>query len=150
MRKRRAKPKGASQKIDEELQATNTVGGYLGSIICTDKGLLVASAGEIPSDEALAGFASLFDEIVERGSRHLGLADIDEATVLDKSEGRLVIRPIFPQPAANGQASRFFLVMWMDANATWRRNANRLLNSLRPLLTPFVEPAEKAEDGVEA
>ncbi len=152
MGKRRGQLKGAQQKIDDELKATNIVGGYIGSIICTDQGLLVASAGDIPSDEALAGFASLFDEIVHRGSRHLGLGEIDEATVLDKNAGRLVIRPVFPPSEWGAQGSRLFLVMWMDADATWRRNANRLLVSLRELLLPFVSkpisesPEEVASD----
>jgi hypothetical protein len=100
MRKR-----GAQHKIDDELKATNTVGGYQGSIVCTDQGLLVASAGDIPSDEALAGFASLFDE-----------------------------------------NSRLFLVIWMDADATWRRNATRLISRLRELLAPFVAAAAESQE----
>lgn len=141
MRKR-----GAQHKIDDELKATNTVGGYQGSIVCTDQGLLVASAGDIPSDEALAGFASLFDEIVARGSRHLGLTAIDEATVFDREAGRLVIRPVFTQAEMEGHNSRLFLVLWMDADATWRRNASRLITRLRELLAPFVAAASESAE----
>lgn len=142
MRKR-----GAQHKIDDELKATNTIGGYHGSIVCTDQGLLVASAGDIPSDEALAGFASLFDEIVARGSRHLGLAAIEEATVFDREAGRLVIRPVFGQSDAEERGHRVFLVLWMDADATWRRNSTRLIVRLRDLLAPFVATAEGDDTG---
>ncbi len=140
MRKR-----GAQHRIDDELKATITVGGYHGSIVCTDQGLLVASAGDIPSDEALAGFASLFDEIVARGSRHLGLGAIDEATVLDREAGRIVIRPVFAQGENDRKGHRVFVVLWMDADATWRRNATRLIVRLRELLAPFVATPDGEE-----
>lgn len=136
--------RGAQQKIDDELRATNIVGGYRGSIVCTDQGLLVASAGDIPSAEALAGFASLFDEIVSRGSRHLELRDIDEATILDRTSGRIVIRPVFHPRETEQHTTRVFLVLWMDADATWRRNASRLVLRLRDLLAPFVASQEPA------
>ncbi|MFO0747699.1 MAG: hypothetical protein U1F43_18840 [Myxococcota bacterium] len=136
---RKSRQRGRQALIDEELRATNVLGGYHGSIVCTDQGLLVARDGDIPSDEALAGFASLFDEIVTRGGRHLALGAIEEVTVLDRQAGRLVIRPL-PFAAADDeeQRTRIFLVLWMSADATWRRNAARLALNLAALLADVV------------
>jgi len=132
--------RGRQQQLEDELRATNIVGRYRGSIICTEQGLLVACDGdELGDEEALAGFASLFDEIVSRGARDLGLAGIDEVTVLDGSAGRLVIRPL-GDPAAESSAARrrMFLVVAMDADASWRRNTNRLVTRLREILDPII------------
>lgn len=132
--------KSRQQELEDELRATNIVGGYRGALVCTEQGLLVASDGDaLGDDEALAGFASLFDEIVRRGGRDLGLAAVDEVTVLDGGAGRLVIRPL-GDPAAPVAAdrSRMFLVVAMEADASWRRNTNRLVARLRELLAPIL------------
>lgn len=142
--------RGRQGELDDELRATNLIGGYQGSIICTDQGLLVASDGNIPSDEALAGFASLFDEIVNRAERDLGLGSPDEVTLLDRRSGRLVIRPLSFKPLdpqlAHTAAPRMFLVLWMDADATWRRNAARLVTRIQDILAPVVASAQTGVD----
>lgn len=143
MSPRSTRKRGRQGALDDELRATNLVGGYQGSIICTEQGLLVASDGSIPSDEALAGFASLFDEIVRRADRDLGLRATDEVTLLDREAGRLVIRPLAPSPRdSNGAPSdgpRMFLVLWMAADATWRRNASRLVARIQEILAPVLQ-----------
>ena len=147
MSRKATRKRGRQAELDDELKATNLIGGYHGSIVCTDHGLLVASAGDIPSDEALAGFASLFDEIVVRAGRDLGLRSPDEVTLLDRDDGRLVIRPLlFPasdsdSESAHAQATRMFLVLWMDADATWRRNTSRLITRIQAILAPVVTSA---------
>jgi hypothetical protein len=80
----------------------NAAGGYSMSLVCTDRGLLIASAGETVRSEAIAGLTSLFDDIVVRAVRDLGLADIEEFTLADARVGTLVVRPIDarPQPEA--------------------------------------------------
>lgn len=146
MTRRSPRNRGRQAAIEDELKATNTIGGYFGSIICTEQGLLVASDGDIPSDEALAGFASLFDEIVRRADRDLGLSTPDEVTLLDKGQGRLVIRPVTFEQSASKEGeeikdednTRLFLVIWMNADATWRRNTSRLVVRLKELLAPVV------------
>ncbi|MCC6623632.1 MAG: hypothetical protein IT385_20410 [Deltaproteobacteria bacterium] len=140
---RRAPRRGFQALVEDELRATNRLGGYRGSIVCTEQGLLVASAGDVRSDEALAGFASLFDAIVVRAGRDLELHAVDEVTLLDARAGRLVIRPLpvgraaadeppvaEPTAGASEPLPRLFLVLWMRADATWRRNTTRLVASL--------------------
>lgn len=132
--------RGRQLQLDDELKATNLVGQYRGSLICTEQGLLVASDGDfLGNEEALAGFASLFDEIVGRGRRDLHLVDIDEVTVLDRT-GRLVIRPLSDGLAAG--RTRMFLVVAMEADASWRRNTNRLVARLRELLAPILNGSD--------
>lgn len=114
-------------------------GGYRGALVVTDQGLLVASAGQLPAEEALAGFTSLFDEIVARGERDLGLAAIDEVTLLDRQHGRLVVRPL-----GRSTERRMFLVVSLDANATWRRNTQKLAQRIGPTLADIMNAAEGA------
>src|SRR5262245_47544953 len=114
-------PRGIQADITEALHELLEAGGYRGAIVVTDQGLLVACAGEVPAEEALAGFASLFDEIVARADRDLGLAAVDEVTLLDRFHGRLVVRPL-----ERGNERRLFLVLLAEARATWRRNTARL------------------------
>jgi len=145
--------RGHQRQLDDELRATNLVGRYRGSLVCTEQGLLVASDGDgLGDDEALAGFASLFDEIVGRGRRDLDLRGIDEVTVLDRHAGRLVIRPLGLEATATPHGPRMFLVVAMEADASWRRNTNRLVARLRELLAPIVngeasEPAAGLAQG---
>jgi hypothetical protein len=141
--------RGRQQQLDDELRATNLVGGYRGSLVCTEQGLLVASDGDLLGDgEALAGFTSLFDAIVERGQRDLGMAAVDEVTLLDRKLGRLVIRPIAESGEINGSGrTRMFLLVAMEADAAWRRNTTRLVLRLRELLAPVIAGDEAGEPG---
>jgi hypothetical protein len=74
---------GVEAQVTTILRAMNAAGGYPMSLVCTDRGLLVASAGEQLRSEVLAGLTSLFDDIVVRAARDLGLADIDELSLSD-------------------------------------------------------------------
>lgn len=115
------------------LRAMNVRGGYPLALVCTDRGLLVAAAGEPFRSEALAGLTSLFDDIVTRARRDLGLTSVDEVTLSDASIGRYVVRPL-----SLTSEPRLFLVVQVPHERTWRRNtataARALLVALRPLL----------------
>ena len=124
--------------LGRELKLLNKQGGYHGSLICTDQGLLIASDGNLGSDEALAGFTSLFDDIVIRARRDLGRDHIDEITLLDQKLGRLVIRPILSEGA-----DRLMLVVAMPADASWRRNTTSLTKRLRQLLVSRINQVAK-------
>lgn len=115
--------------LQRELAATNRAGGYHGSLICTDQGLLIASDGDVGSDEVLAGFASLFDEVAYRAKRDLDLSALDEITVLDGKRGRLVCRPL-----RSAGDTRLMLVVSMPADASWRRNTTQLVRRLEGIL----------------
>ena len=123
--------------IEAHLQATNLVASFNGALVCTDAGLLMASSGLRLDDEALAGFVSLFDEIVVRAGRDLRLNAIDEVALLDVAHGRLVIRPI----TTHGRP-RTFLVVSLPTRATWRRHTNVLLKRLREVIGPMIELSE--------
>ncbi len=128
-------PRGIEQQATQILVGMNVLGGYPRSLVCTEDGLLVAHAGD---DDArghdLAAFTSLFDTVVERASRDLAVEGVDEVTLLDGSGHRLVIRPL----GMPGHP-RLFLVVWMDRNATWRRNTTAAATRLVPVLDPLVE-----------
>lgn len=123
--------------LQRELGAINRVGRYHGSLICTDQGLLIASDGDVGSDEVLAGFASLFDEIALRARRDLALEALDEITVLDGGRGRLVFRPL-RTPGEN----RLMVVVSMPVEATWRRNTTQLVRRLERILAGRLAAAE--------
>ena len=118
----------ASERIQERvtslLAATNDAGGYPSSLVCTQDGLVIASAGE---DEAeyTAAVVSLFDDVLVRARRDLGFTDVDEVALLDPARGRTVIRPL---PLDSGQT--LFLVVKVPPRATWRRHTNILRKQL--------------------
>ena len=129
--------RGVHSKVMTLLAANNALGGYQLSLICTEQGLLIASAGEGPDGEALAAFSSLFDEVVRRAVRDLGFGSVEEVTLLDPALGRFVIRPL-----TLGRPPRLFLLVLMDAHRTWRRNLKQLGNALAPALLPLADQLE--------
>jgi hypothetical protein len=132
---------GLEAQVTAILRAMNTTGGYPMSIVCTDRGLLIASAGDFLRSEALAGLTCMFDDIVARAAVYLGLTDIEELSLSDASVGRLVVRPL-----TRDHHPRLFLVVQVPPRKSWRRStgtaARSLLSTLRPLLaatTPSTE-----------
>ena len=124
---------GVEAQVVASLRAMNAAGGYSLSLVCTDRGLLVASAGEQPRSEALAALSSLFGDIAARAARDLGLADIDELTLSDVRVGRLVVRPL-----ADGPSPRLFLVVQVPRHRAWRQNTNVVVRSLLAILGPLL------------
>lgn len=121
--------------VTDLLQGVNALGGYPLSLVCTEDGLLVASAGERVRTEVIAGLTSLFHDIAVRAVRDLKLARIDELTLLDRDSGCFVVRPL-----DLAGTPRMFLVVQVPRDKSWRRNttlvARRLQTILRPLVTP--------------
>jgi len=122
---------GLQLTLESLLAEMNLAGGYPASLVCTDDGLLVASAGETLADEEIAGFTALFDDVVHRAHRDLDLCDIDEVALRDAKRGRLVIRPVYVE------SRRFFLVVRVPSRCTWRRYTNRVCAQLPALLAPL-------------
>ena len=133
---------GLEEQITTILRAMNTAGGYPMSLVCTAHGLLVASVGEQLRSEVLAGLTSLFDDIVVRASRDLGLAAVDELSLSDARVGQLVVRPLTPD-----RPTRLFLVVQVPPHRAWRRStkaaARRLVASLQPLLATTNTPTDE-------
>lgn len=132
---------GVEAQVTASLRAMNAAGGYPMSLVCTDRGLLIASAGDLVRSEVIAGLTSLFDDIAVRAARDLGLAAIDELTLSDGKHGQLVVRPL-----ARDHHPRLFLVVQVPRHRAWRRSTNLvvrgLLSILRPLLTITTSPSE--------
>ncbi len=132
---------GVEAQVTASLRAMNAVGGYPMSLVCTDRGLLIASAGELVRSEVIAGLTSLFDDIAVRAARDLGLADIDELSLSDAYVGRLVVRPL-----TRAHNPRLFLVVQVPPHRAWRKNTNiaarSLMSILGPLLATFTQPNE--------
>src|SRR5687768_10790419 len=82
------------RQVTELLRAMNHAGGFPMSLVCTESGLLIGSAGETQRSEIAAVIASLFDDIAVRAARDLELPAIDELTLSDPELGRLVVRPL--------------------------------------------------------
>ena len=134
---------GVDAQVTASLRAMNAAGGYPMSLVCTDRGLLIASAGEIVRSEVIAGLTSLFDDIAVRAARDLGLADIDELSLSDTRVGRLVVRPVAPD-----HNPRLFLVVQVPRHRAWRKNTNIVARSLLSILGPLLAttaPTEKSE-----
>lgn len=135
--------RGIQEQTEALLEATNVLGDYPMSLVCTDQGLVVASAGDGGADADVAAFTSLFDDIVLRATRDLGFAEVDEVTLLDPGKGRTVIRPLLMSGS-----SRLFLVVRVPGKRTWRRHTNALCKKLAALLGDLVsdatEPSEAA------
>lgn len=126
-------------RVTDILRAMNAAGGYPLSLVCTDRGLLVAIAGEAARSEVLAGLTSLFDDIAARAARDLGLAAVDELSVSDAHVGSFVVRPL-----TRDRAPRLFLVVQVPRARAWRRRtgaaARQVLAVLRPLLNATIQP----------
>jgi hypothetical protein len=120
------------------LAEMNARGGYPLSLVCTDQGLLLASAGESLRSEITAGITSLFDHIVARAARDLGLRGVDELTLSDAHAGRTVIRPL----THPGGQVRLFLVVQVPRGGSWRRNTNLVVRELLAVLRPLLSPKE--------
>lgn len=125
--------RGIQEQTEALLRATNDLGDYPMSLVCTDQGLVVASAGDASADDDMAAFTSLFDDIVRRATRDLGFSEVDEVTLLDPGRGRTVIRPL-PMDGV----SRLFLVVRVPVKRTWRRHTNALCKKLVALLAELV------------
>ncbi len=120
-------------QLTASLRAMNAAGGYPMSLVCTDRGLLVASDGEFVRSEVIAGITSLFDDIALRAARDLGLADIDELSLSDAKVGRLVVRPV-----TRDHTPRLFLVVQVPRHRAWRQNTNVVVRSLLAILGPLL------------
>ena len=124
--------RGLELQLTEVLSNLNAEGGYQVSLVCTDQGLLIASSGDQVSSEELAGVTSLFDDIVRRGERDLGIRRVDEVAVLDPGRGRLIVRPL-----ALDAEPRFFLVVRAPTAASWRRSTGFACRQIANLLAPL-------------
>lgn len=131
------------QKLTMLLAGTNALAGYPLSLVCTEQGLLIASSGEEVTAEIAAGLTSLFNDIVLRADRDLGMSQVDELTLLDGGDRRIIIRPL---PLHSDP--RLYLVLTAPKKASWRQNTNTLTKRVSALVAPLyaVEPEEDGED----
>lgn len=127
--------------ITQLLVSMNLLGGYPMSMVCTDQGLLIATAGESLRTEVLGGLTSLFDDIMARAIRDLGFERVDEVTLTDR-ETRFVVRPL---PISGD--TRLFLVVQVPSKVNWRSNTNALIKRLSELLQPLVPVQGGSDDG---
>lgn len=130
--------RGIEQLVIDLLSEANDEGGFPASLVCTTEGLPIASSGTLPTDD-LSAFTALFEDVVERARRDLGLEGVDEVTLRDPGFGRYVVRPL----AFDGR-TRAFLVAHVPTNRTWRRLTTRvsarLVETLQPLMAAELVP----------
>jgi predicted regulator of Ras-like GTPase activity (Roadblock/LC7/MglB family) len=125
-------------EVTELLRRLNALGQYSLSLVCTEDGLLIASAGERLRSEMAAILTSLFSDIAVRAVRDLGLRRVDELTLADPVTGHLVVRPLDPEARP-----RLFLVVQVPRDRAWRRNTANAARKLLVLLRPLLGPAER-------
>lgn len=117
-------------QLDTLLANANAKGGFEFSVVSTQHGLTVSSAGGTEERaEILAALASIFDIVVERASRDAGLDAIDEVTIRNGPHGRLVVRRL-----GDADGVRLFLVSSVPGNRPWRMVTNQLCRELNRVL----------------
>jgi predicted regulator of Ras-like GTPase activity (Roadblock/LC7/MglB family) len=89
-RKRQAKPEPTS--FEQVLQEGNRAGHFLAAILATGDGLPIATAQAEPDAELTAAMVALLQKVSKEARRELGMAELDEVTVLDREKMRLVCR----------------------------------------------------------
>jgi hypothetical protein len=127
------------RQVTELLHAMNAAGGFPLSLVCTDAGLLVGSAGELLRSELAAVLASLFADIARRAADDLEMPHIDELTLSDPARGRLVVRPLAPRGRP-----RLFLVTQVPRGRSWRRCTTLAARRLHDVLSPLLAPEDPA------
>lgn len=125
-------------EVTELLRRLNALGHYTLSLVCTEDGLLIASAGERLRSEMVAVLTSLFSDIAVRAVRDLGLRQVDEFTLSDPASGHLVVRPLDLEARP-----RLFLVVQVPRDRSWRRNTARVARKLLVLLRPLLGPQKE-------
>lgn len=127
------------ERLTTVLDTVNRTYAFPSSLICTEGGLLLASAGREVHSEIAAGLTSLFDDIALRAVRDLDLVAIDELTLVARAGQRYVIRPFsFSEP-------RLYLVVEVPSRKPWRQGSNLMLRQLHRLLEPFLVAVHAAE-----
>lgn len=132
---------GLEERVTALLERANAEGGFPMSLVCTDDGLLVAAAGEHSLGDDLAALASIFDGVVTRAVRDLGIPVVDELAMRAPGFGRLVLRPLTVR--AEG---RMFLVVQVPPSSNWRRTTNRLCTELLAELSGLGAAATEEND----
>ena len=138
---------GLEGKMTALLAGMNAMGDYAMSLICTEQGLLVASAGEAERSEIAAGLTSLCNDILVRAVRDLSFTRVDEITLVDANLGRFVIRPL-----PNSRGPRLYLVVQVPRQRSWRRNTSLITRKLDELIAPLIaganppQPAPPSDD----
>lgn len=125
------------RQVTDLLRAMNHAGGFPLSLVCTDAGLLIGSAGEMQRSELAAVLASLFADIARRAAADLEMPDIDELALSDPTRGRLVVSPL----ATRGRP-RLFLVTQVPRGRSWRRRTTLAARRLHAVLSPLLAPEE--------
>lgn len=129
---------GVEYELTELLEGMNRRGGYPLALICTEQGLLIASAGERLRSEITAGITGLFDDIAIRASRDLGLGPVDEFTISAGKSGHLVVRSL-----GLGTRPRLFLVVQVPTERAWRRNTATVARKIRAIMSPLLAIGDK-------
>ncbi|HHO50475.1 MAG TPA: hypothetical protein ENK18_06260 [Deltaproteobacteria bacterium] len=125
--------RGTEARITDLLASANAAGGFPASLVCTAEGLTIAASGTLATDN-VAAFASLFEDIVVRGRRDLGLQHIDEVSLRGPIDGRYVVRPL-----VFAGRTRAFVVVCVPAARSWRRITNALVSRLSVVLSPLMQ-----------
>ncbi len=108
------------------LEEAHREGAFTQSIVSTHQGLPVVTVGDNPElIDALSALTALFDDVVLRAERDVGLASVDELAIRDDARGVIVVRPL-----GDSAGTRLFLVVEVPPRLPWRRVTNKFCRAL--------------------
>lgn len=112
----------------EILQAMNSEGGFVRSVLATSEGLPIASAPDNPDNELAGAMGALLQKVSEDTQGQLGMAPLDEVTIRTEDRTYLVCRRI-----GTGDDS-LSLCALVPANHAYRRATNKAVKRIQAML----------------
>lgn len=114
--------------FDEILKQMNTAGHFSASVLASQDGLAIASA-PMPSPydaDTMAAMVSMVKDFILQTQTRLGLAEVDEVSMVVGDRSRLVCRYF----TADGEQP-FVLAVVTPPNATYRRVTTRAVREIQ-------------------
>ncbi len=118
------------------LRRAQRAAGLRAALLCTEDGLLIATAGAgRPPPETAAAIAALCAILLDRAATDLGIAPLDELNLRNLRGERFVVQPVAVAPG-----TRCLLVAEVEPRRPWRRCTARLRRALAPHLARLLPP----------
>jgi predicted regulator of Ras-like GTPase activity (Roadblock/LC7/MglB family) len=126
-RMHKPKTKSGSAKLSELLTEMNERGKFSISVLTDQHGFPIAAAGQSGEDaETQAAVVALVQKTAVQAHHQLGMAEIDEISLLDTAGQRLVCRPF------NAKGYDMILAVRVaDKNLSYRRLTNQAITAVR-------------------
>lgn len=113
------------------LRQMNKEGSFIASVLASEDGLPIASAPKpSPYDaDTIAAMVTLVKDFIQQAQTHIGLANVDEVSMIVEDHSRLVCRYF-----AAGKQS-FVLAVLVPSHQSYRRITSRAVREIQTLWT---------------